>query len=332
LAERAVLTVLFATRNGGHTLRRVLDAYCHLRPPAGGWKLVIVDNGSTDDTSTVIASFSDRLRLDYRSESRPGKNVALNTGLRCIEGDLVVLTDDDTVPQPGWLEALRSAADAHSDFGVFGGPVEPRWEETPPGWIEDGVPLGPTYTISEPWLTDGPVSPFFVFGPNMAVRASVFEAGHRFNPAIGPRPSRSYPMGSETEFLVRIAATGVAAWFTREAVVEHIVRPRQLRLPWILGRATRFGRGQYRLHRLLPEQVGAGWGFESDESAARAARCSSRLLKRAAQGGRELVRAVARSDRTQLVRLGWRIAYVCGYGRELVSARAGRARCTIRRR
>jgi GT2 family glycosyltransferase len=313
-----MLTVLLATRNGARTLPRVLDAYCDLDMPVGDWKLVIVDNGSTDGTSAIVSSFSDRLPLEYLVEPRPGKNVALNTGLQSVAGDLVVLTDDDTVPQPDWLCVLREAADSHPDFDVIGGSVAPQWEVEPPSWIRDAVPLGPTYTISEAWLTEGPVSAFFVFGPNMAVRSEVFAAGHLFNPAIGPRPSRSYPMGSETEFLIRVTAAGFRAWHTPTAVVHHIIRKRQLQLSWILGRATRFGRGQYRLHRLLPEQVGAGWGFESDTGERGSTSRWARLIRTARREARDLVLAIVRFDRGGVVRIGWRTAYVYGYVRERV--------------
>jgi len=48
-----MLTVLFATRNGARTLPGVLDSYLKMSVPAGGWKLIIVDNGSTDSTPDV---------------------------------------------------------------------------------------------------------------------------------------------------------------------------------------------------------------------------------------------------------------------------------------
>jgi glycosyltransferase involved in cell wall biosynthesis len=313
-----MLTVLLASHNGVATLPVVLESYCRLEEPPGGWKVVLVDNDSTDTTQAVVAAFADRLPLEYVFEGRPGKNVALNTGLKSVTGDLVVFTDDDTVPRPDWLVRLREAADSHPDFGVFGGPVEPRWEVPPPCWVHTAVPLGPTYTISETWLAEGPVSAFFVFGPNMAVRRGVFDSGVRFNPAIGPRPGRSYPMGSETEFLIRVSAGGVGAWYDPNAVVEHMIRARQLRLRWILGRAVRFGRGQYLLHLLLPEHVGAGWGFEtslgpSSDGPSR----GSRIVAQLVQKSRQVAAAIVSLDRSEMVRAGWRVGYASGYFREM---------------
>ena len=78
----------------------------------------------------------------------------------------------------------------------------------------------------------------------MAVRRAVFERGLRFDESIGPNGSDPlYPMGSETEFLRRAAKAGFAAWFTREPLVQHIVRPHQTMDSYLADRAYRHGRG-----------------------------------------------------------------------------------------
>jgi hypothetical protein len=80
----------------------------------------------------------------------------------------------------------------------------------------------------------------------MAIRASVFRAGHRFDEKFGPREG-PYPMGSESEFNRRLFREGLRAWHVKRAIVEHIIRPFQMTPDWLFSRAVRFGRGQYRL-------------------------------------------------------------------------------------
>ena len=123
-----MLTVLIASFNGEHVLPSVLEAYCRIEAPEGGWKLVIVDNGSTDRTRAIILSYSDRLPIAYVLEPRPGKNAALNTGLSHVDGDLVVFTDDDIFPHIDWLSQLRRAADTHPSFTIFAGKPRPMQE------------------------------------------------------------------------------------------------------------------------------------------------------------------------------------------------------------
>ena len=245
-----MLTVLIATYNGEDTLPAVLEAYAKLKPPDGDWKLVIVDNGSADSTKQIIHAFTTRLPLTYLFEPRRGKNRALNTGLASGSGELIIFTDDDTIPQPDWLELFRSAADARRDFHIFGGPIRARWQSPPKEWILRSVPLGVTFSILPPFA-EGPIGPRQVFGPNMAIRSEIFEKGYRFDETIGPSSDPHYPMGSESELTGRLARAGYKAWHCPSAVVEHIIQPSQLTARWMLQRAIRYGRGQYRLREGL---------------------------------------------------------------------------------
>jgi L-malate glycosyltransferase len=235
-----------ATRNRSRILRQVLEAYRQLKEPPSGWKLVVIDNGSTDETSEVIASFANRLPLCSVAEPRLGKNFALNSGLDLVEGDLVVFTDDDAFPRPDWLVQFRETADNKPTYSIFGGAIVPRWEVSPPDWTA-WVPQGPMFSITDPARTDGVTGPKLVFGPNMAIRASIFQSRIRFDPFIGPKGS-DYPMGSETELLLRLGQQGHEFWYIAGAVVEHLVREEQLKKDWVLRRAVRFGRGYYRMY------------------------------------------------------------------------------------
>lgn len=240
-----MLTVLFATHNGAHTLPRMLEALSSLEEPKGGWRLVIVDNASDDETPALLERFRDRLPLTPAYEPRRGKNVALNTGLKHVAGDLIVLTDDDIVPRDGWLARLRQAADAQPGFAIFGGRVEPLWERPPDPWILEWVDLAAAYALTDPGLVDGPIDPGLVFGPNMAVRRSVFDTGVRFDEGVGPT-SGSYAMGGETALTVKLARSGLQCWHCKDAEVQHIIRDFQMTRRWVLRRAIRFGRGATR--------------------------------------------------------------------------------------
>ena len=295
-----MLTVLIATHNGRRTLPTVLRAFSRLQTPAGGWKLVIVDNASTDETKEIIHSFVDRLPLTYRFESSKGKNAALNAGLPDVEGDLVVLTDDDVLPRTDWLVQIRRAADSHRSFAVFGGTVLPNWEVQPEAWILDWVPMGPVFTITDRSWKEGPISPHSVYGPNMVLRAELFRAGYRFNVRIGPR-GREYAMGSETELILRLAAAGFQAWHCKQAVVEHMIRESQMSRRWVLERARRYGRGQYRL--CIHQQ---------NISRKKWLGVPRYLIKEVVQHSIRVLRADVRGDAAELFKERWQFNFVLG--------------------
>jgi glycosyltransferase involved in cell wall biosynthesis len=247
-----MLTVLMSTRNRSRILRDVLESYQQIQQPLSGWKLVVVDNGSTDETAEVLSFFKGHLPLHSVSEPRVGKNYALNTGLEFVEGDLLVLTDDDAFPRHDWLMQLRKAADTQLSYSMFGGLVVPRWQVLPPPWIQ-WVDINSSFGINSPSLEEGWMPPSLlmeVIGPNMAIRSNIFQSGTRFDTSIGPNGS-SYAMGSETELVLRLTRQGHRAWHVHGAVVEHLVREEQLKKRWILQRAIRFGRG---MHRLVPNK------------------------------------------------------------------------------
>ncbi len=296
-----MLSVLMATRNGSRTLTGVLETFAHVRAPASGWKLIVVDNGSTDQTREIIESFRDTLPLTYVFEGNLGKNAALNMGLAHSEGDLVVFTDDDVFPHPDWLVRLRAAADDHPAFLMFGGVILPRWEAPPPPWVA-WLPPAPVFSLTDYQLKEGPIDPGFVYGPNMAVRSWVFNGGTRFDPTIGPRGT-DYPMGSESDLLQRLKREGHKAWHVHDAIVEHFIRVYQIDKSWVLRRAVRFGRGHY-LHMLkAAKRDGAPWWFGVPP------RYFVRMLRRWIR----IAAAWLKSDEQQMLIARWELNYLWGH-------------------
>ncbi len=305
-----MLTVLIATHNGAGTLPQVLDAYLGLTTPAGPWRLVIIDNASSDNTTEVVKRFSDRLPLvPVRTEER-GKNLALNRGLTLIEGDLVVFTDDDAVPDRNWLLALEAASLAQPAYDIFGGRIVPAWPESCPTWIPRLVNLCAAYGITPAGMTEGPIPAAAVWGANMAVRHKVFSAGHRFNELVGPKAGH-YIMGSEVDFNSRMEELGHKAWFVSGATVAHIIRPHQLERRWLIQRAFRLGRHMY--YREAPT-------FSGTKGLIRGApRWQYRKLLDAYAAR---LRAIMLLDSEQRFQADWEISYYRGYLGEAGRTRA----------
>jgi glycosyltransferase involved in cell wall biosynthesis len=241
----ANLTILFATYNGAKTLPRMLNALENLEPPGGRVRIVAVDNASTDSSADLIKARSGRLPITLLSEARRGKNIALNKGLSEIEGDLVVLTDDDIVPSRDWLVSIRHITETQPSFDIFGGAIYPLWEEIPEEWILRNVPKG--------WFgwtdfDEGPIEPNLVWGGNMTIRSRVLK-DHRFCEGIGPDGTLKYAMGSEIEFTQRAAKVGHKCWHSPSSVVGHIVQAHQLRPEWLLQRAYNQAKGRRRIDK-----------------------------------------------------------------------------------
>lgn len=237
-----MLTVVMASYNGGETLPRVLEGFTELHSPIGGWKLLVVDNGSTDQTRDIIESFKARLPLTYLFDPVRGKSHALNAALASVSGDLAIFTDDDVLPHADWLVQMRNAADTLAEFSIFGGAIVPHWDQPAEPWILKWQYI---VSITDPAWEEGPIAATRVYGPNMGIRSSIVDAGFRFDTFSGPAGGR-YQMGEDTDFMQRLSQAGFRAWYCKRAVVAHIIRKRQMTKEWILRRAYPFGRAEYR--------------------------------------------------------------------------------------
>lgn len=80
---------------------------------------IVVDDGSSDETPSVLAGFGEAIRA-VRLEENAGFAAACNAGAAAAAGELLVFLNNDTEPRPGWLGALMEHADADAEAAVVG--------------------------------------------------------------------------------------------------------------------------------------------------------------------------------------------------------------------
>jgi glycosyltransferase involved in cell wall biosynthesis len=236
------MTVVLASHNGAGTLPRVLDGYAALGT-SFAWNMIVVDNASTDGTAEIVESYASRLPVTLLSEEQPGKNRALNKAIEQELGAFVIFTDDDAVPEEGFLSAWRETARNAAEYDLFGARIDAEFLQPPPSWLSSVQAHFPEiYATND--RAEGSIQAADIFGPNMAVRRRVLDSGHRFDEGIGPTArNANYGMGSETEFCTRMESQGYRAWFTRGPRVRHLVRPNQMTREFVFRRAYRHGLG-----------------------------------------------------------------------------------------
>jgi glycosyltransferase involved in cell wall biosynthesis len=103
-----MVSIIMSTYNRASTLPRAIDSI--MRQTDGDWELIIVDDGSTDETSQVLAGIVDpRIRV-YRHPTNRGVTATKNTGLDQIRGDWFTLLDDDDEATPDALAVMLECA------------------------------------------------------------------------------------------------------------------------------------------------------------------------------------------------------------------------------
>ncbi|HSR64147.1 MAG TPA: glycosyltransferase family 2 protein, partial [Xanthomonadaceae bacterium] len=116
-SETPVASIVIPVFNQfAHTLACLRALAAHL--PAAPFEVIAVDDGSSDATVDALPQVAG---LRYHRRARNGGFIAAcNDGARLARGDILVFLNNDTVPQPGWLDALLATFEAHPDAGVVG--------------------------------------------------------------------------------------------------------------------------------------------------------------------------------------------------------------------
>jgi glycosyltransferase involved in cell wall biosynthesis len=125
------ISIVIPTRNRAPLLSRLLDSLSHLS--YSKWEAIVVDDGSSDDTAAVAEEYRKRgLPLTYLWQPWRRMGAARNRGIAAASGDILAFTDDDCIVDPGWLDAIARAFDAHPEaLGVQGKTVTDRAAMTP---------------------------------------------------------------------------------------------------------------------------------------------------------------------------------------------------------
>jgi O-antigen biosynthesis protein len=163
------VSVVVCSYNGGRTLEQCLKSLLVLNYP--DYEVIVVDDGSTDDTPAILDHFP---RVRVLRQPNHGLSVARNVGLHAATGEIVAYTDSDCFVDPDWLTHLvyqlqRSGADA------VGGPnltPEDGWQAA----CVAASPRQPTHVLESDQLAE------HVPGCNMAFRRDALLAINGFDP------------------------------------------------------------------------------------------------------------------------------------------------------
>lgn len=107
--NRLRLSVVVPTYNRARVLRVCLASLAAQTLPREEFEVLVVDDGSTDDTESVVRAFEGALVVRYlRQPSNCGQAAARNRGIHEATGEVVVFVDSDVFPTPGFLAAHQA--------------------------------------------------------------------------------------------------------------------------------------------------------------------------------------------------------------------------------
>ena len=251
------VTVAICTRNRARQLAQVLESAAILAVPDGlRWELLIVDNGSSDATAEVAASFGERLPIRVVREDVAGLSHARNRAVAEARGTYICWTDDDVLIDPNWLRAYAAAFARHPEAAVFGGEIIPVLQPPTPPWFRAHADRWPLTTLLAKRNHGDGVIPLnfgegiLPWGANFAVRTAEQRAV-RYEPALGVSPLQRR-LGEEAEVIFQIMKAGSVGWWVPDAKVRHIIPVQRQTLRYVYDYFESYGETVAYMERAWP--------------------------------------------------------------------------------
>jgi glycosyltransferase involved in cell wall biosynthesis len=110
------ITVIIPTYNRGAFICDAIDSV--LSQTFQDFELIIVDDGSTDNTAVLISAYADS-RLRYLTQENKGRSNARNRALAVAQGEYIAFLDSDDMYLPDKLRVQTSFMDSHPDVGMI---------------------------------------------------------------------------------------------------------------------------------------------------------------------------------------------------------------------
>lgn len=237
-------SVIVPTRNRAAVLRRCLQSLTLQTAPAGSFEVIVVDNGSSDDTAAVAASFDGALQLRLLHEPEPGLHVGRHAGWRAARSEVLMFADDDIEATPGWVAAVAGRFERDADVALVGGNNHPAFEQAPPAWLQRwwqlpvarGRALG-ALSVLDFGSGSFALDPSYVWGCNFNVRRSVLEAARGFHPDGVPAERLRWRGDGESHVAAVVRRRGWKTLFDGAASVHHAVTARRMTAAYFEERA-----------------------------------------------------------------------------------------------
>lgn len=112
-------SVIIPVYNKANLTRQCVDRLLALRTATSSFEIIVVDDGSSDSTQELLASYGDRIRTVIH-ETNKAFATACNDGAAIAKGRNLVFLNNDTIPFVGWLDALADYAEARPQVGLVG--------------------------------------------------------------------------------------------------------------------------------------------------------------------------------------------------------------------
>ncbi|MFN0084182.1 MAG: glycosyltransferase [Blastocatellia bacterium] len=223
------------------------------------FEVVVVDNGSSDQTSKVAAASwppqaGARLRIVF--EERIGLSHARMRGIQEAKHEILSFVDDDNRVCDSWVRRVAGIMALHPEVGACGGRNLPACDAELPRWFHAA---SYSYAVGEQGASAGDVteSRGYLWGAGLTLRREALDRLIRggFDSRLIGRRGAELSSGEDTELCFALRLSGWRLWYDPELQLKHYLP--EHRLSWAYARRLNAGFGQASVH-LDPYEIALG--------------------------------------------------------------------------
>jgi glycosyltransferase involved in cell wall biosynthesis len=225
-----LLSVVICTLNRASLLRLAIESVLAQEVIPDSFELIVVDNGSTDDTHAVVEQLSaERKNMRYVFEEKQGLSHARNRGWREARGEYVIYIDDECILPSGYLETALQIIQQHNP-DIFGGLIKAFYDYKKPNWVKKEY-----FSYFLDRNTGVLLKDEYVFGGNMGIRRDTLSRLGGFNINLGMK-GNELAFSEEIDLQLRAieCQPGLEIYYDSNLWLYHRVRKEKLKLEWLL--------------------------------------------------------------------------------------------------
>ena len=215
------ISVVVPVYNGDRIVGNCVESLLNQSYPKDNYEIIVVDNGSTDNTRAIIKKYPVKMLIE---DSIKSSSAARNNGIKHAKGEVIAFVDADCVAYPTWLEGgVRALLEQSADLA--GGNVEFFYNEKSSAELYDSITnMQNKYEIKE---------------NNVAKTANLFVGSDVFK-EIGLF-SETMISGGDVAWTYKATSNGYTLVYAENAVVKHPAR----NLLSLVKKHYRVGKGHF---------------------------------------------------------------------------------------
>lgn len=227
------ISVIIPTLDRPQALQACLEALRESDYERDQYEVIVVDDGSPAPLDRVVGLFAEQLDIKLLKQENAGPASARNAGAAIARGELLAFTDDDCLPESGWLAALDRRHCAAPAYLIGGRTINALDENA----YSAASQLVMDFVYSH--YNADPERAHFFASNNMAIpKKEFFEIGGF---------DRRFRTAEDRELCDRWRHAGLCLSYAPDAAVRH---SHDLKLSTFLRQHFRYGRGALHYHRI----------------------------------------------------------------------------------